>query len=84
MLKIAALSLALSLSAGCSEAPDPGPDASPLYEQCLDECATVDEDPLNLPNGMCPGWDPSEDTAYQLCTGECVARRPDGHYCAAP
>ena len=69
----------------CAEdATEGAPDASPIYEECLDLCSSVDEDVLSLPANMCPGRNPDEDTAYNRCVGECVARMPDGWWCPAP
>ena len=75
--------LALSLSSCCSE-----PEAavqSPEHErldECLLLCAEIDVDPLTAPANQCPG--PDDDTSYALCTGECLSRHPDGHWCATP
>jgi hypothetical protein len=73
--------LALSLAAACASESTPGPDASTVYEDCLLLCSEVDTDLSSLPANMCPGHDPSEDTAYQRCVGECVSRMPAGNWC---
>lgn len=75
------LSALLFVTACAAEEAGPAPDASTRYDDCLAWCSEVDEDIANLPPLMCPGHDPSEDTAYLRCVGECVARMPDGNWC---
>ena len=76
----AAAILSIFLVACAAEAPDPEPEPD-RYDECLQLCSETDTDLSSLPANMCPGWDPSEDTAYMRCTGECVARMPRGYWC---